>query len=34
MIKPVIIDAWDFYSFDNKTDIIRIRIGKNSGKGL
>lgn len=32
MINPVIIDAWDFYSFDNKTDIIRIRIGKNSDR--
>lgn len=32
MKNPVIIDAWNFYSFDNKTDIIRIRIGKNSDK--
>jgi UDPglucose 6-dehydrogenase len=30
MINPVIIDAWNFYSFDNKADIIRIRIGKYS----
>ena len=32
MTNPVIIDAWNFYSFDNKKDIIRIRIGKNSDK--
>jgi UDPglucose 6-dehydrogenase len=32
MINPVIIDAWNFYSFDNKTGITRIRIGKNSDK--
>jgi UDPglucose 6-dehydrogenase len=32
MKNPVIIDAWNFYSFDNKTDIIRIRIGQNSEK--
>ena len=30
MINPVIIDAWNFYPFENKTNIIRIRIGKNS----
>jgi UDPglucose 6-dehydrogenase len=30
MKNPVIIDSWNFYSFDNQTDIIRIRIGKNS----